>query len=130
MIAMALATVALATALAQLSLSPVISPVSPLPMSTSPPISSMHMKFGKKLMHSPERIKVSFCPLSFLSRVMVMCVFASILTLSAASTLPKDQSMKYVEYLCQGILTEILDGDMLLSVPIKRFSWHPQMSKS
>lgn len=49
---------------------------------------------------------------------------------SAASTIPKDQSMKYVEYLCQGMLAKILDGDKWMSVPIKRFSWHPQMSKS
>lgn len=130
MIAAALATTALATALALLSLSPVISPVSPLPMSTSPPISSMHMKFGKRLMHWPERIKVSFCPLSFLSRVMVMCVLTSIPTVRAASTIPKDQSMKYMEYLGQGVLAEILGGDILMSVPIKRLSWHPQTSKS
>lgn len=38
--------------------------------------------------------------------------------------------MKYMEYLGQGILAEILGGDILMSVPIKRLSWHPQTSRS
>lgn len=68
--------------------------------------------------------------LPFVFSVSWLCVFASVLTLSAANTIPKVQSMKYVEYLCQGLLAEILDSGILMSVPIKKFSWHPQMSKS
>jgi len=44
--------------------------------------------------------------------------------------MPKAQSVKYVEIDSYGILAEVLDGDISMSVPVKRLSWHPQLSKS
>ena len=112
-------------------LSPPISQTSPIPTSTSLPIFSLHLIIGNKLMCWSWRIRVSFCPLAFLSYVLCLWVCACFNSNSVANAIPKDQSIAYRQLWHIGRwLAETLDDDILLSVPIKRLAWHPQMSKS